>query len=177
MLHTGVRLQYFQKYHCFTKRVKVTKARYSLIQPTQLLIEKCFRLIQANLLTDKELINSQHFGMGMKLSRKDLGCAVVILATKRLIGRSLQLRRKYAGFLLNSIRCIKLITLETQDDLGNGCHTQTTEPYFYEAVYLHVRETLNNVRECVVARFLHDPSNAVAQQVPTGCVSDTVYIW
>ena len=29
-------------------------------------------------------------------------------ATKRLIGRSLQLRRKYAGFLLNSIRCISL---------------------------------------------------------------------
>ena len=49
--HKGVRLQYSQKYHCYTKRVKVTKARYSLIQPTQLLIE-CFRLMQANLLTE-----------------------------------------------------------------------------------------------------------------------------
>ena len=45
--HRVVRLQYFQKYHCYTKRVKVTKTRYSLIQPTQLLIEKCFRLMQA----------------------------------------------------------------------------------------------------------------------------------
>ena len=50
----------------------------------------------------------------MKLSRQDLGSAVVRLATKRLIGKSLQLRRKYAGFLLNSIRCIKSITLKTQ---------------------------------------------------------------
>ena len=50
----------------------MAKARYSLIQPTQLLIEKCFRLIQANLLTDKEMkgnlmeqFNSQHFGVEM----------------------------------------------------------------------------------------------------------------
>ena len=92
--------------------------------------------MQANLLTDKEMngnlmeqFNSQHFGVGMKLSRKDLGSAVVRLATKRLIGRSLQLRRKNAVFLLNSIRCIKSITLKTQ---GKGCHTQTTEPYFYK---------------------------------------------
>lgn len=111
--HRGVRLQYFQKYHCYTKQVKVTKARYSLIQPTQLLIQKCFRLVQANLLTDKEMkgnlmeqFNSQHFGVGVKLSRKDLGNAVVRFASKRLIGRSLQLRRKCAGFLMNTIRCI-----------------------------------------------------------------------
>ena len=42
--------------------------------------------MQANLLTDKgnlmEQFNSQHFGVGMKLSRKDLGSAVVRLATK-----------------------------------------------------------------------------------------------
>ena len=63
-----------------------------------------------------EQFNSQHFGVGMKLSRKDLGSAVVRLATKTktLIGRSLQLRRKYAGFLLNSIMCIESITPKTQ---------------------------------------------------------------
>ena len=61
----------------------------------------------------------------MKLSRKDLGSAVV---TKGLIGRSLQLHRKYAGFLLNSIRCIKSITLNPQDDLGKGCHTKASLP-------------------------------------------------
>ena len=64
----------------------------------------------------------------MKLSTKDLGSAVVRLATKRLIGRSLQLHRKYAGFLLNSIRCIKSITVKPQDDLGKGCHTKASLP-------------------------------------------------
>ena len=124
-----------------------------------------------------EQFNSQHFGVGMKLSKNDLGSAVVRLATKRLIGRSLQLRRKYAGFLLNSIRCIKSITLKTQDDLGKGCHTQTTESYFYEAAYLHVRETLipvNDDGECIVAkgiRFPHDPTIPHTQQVcPRHCI-------
>ena len=50
----GDRLQYFQKYHCHTKRVKMTKARHNLIQSTQLLY---FRLMQANLLTDKRDFN------------------------------------------------------------------------------------------------------------------------
>ena len=154
--HRGVRLQYFQKYHCYTKRVKVTKARYSLIQPTQLLIEKCFRLMQANPLTDKETkgnlmeqYNSQLW-CGNETKYKRFGSPVVRLPTKRLIGRSLQLRRKYAGFLLNSIRRIKSITLKTQDDLGKGCHTKSTEPYFYEAAYLHVRETVIPVNDDVL---------------------------
>ena len=110
----------------------------------------------------------------MKLSRQDLGSTVVRLATKRLIGRSLQLRRKYAGFLLNSIRCIKSITLKTQDDLGKGCHTQSTEPYFYEATYLHVRETLipvNDDGECVVGiRFLHDLTSGAHWVCPRHCI-------
>ena len=151
----------------------MTKTRYSLTQPTQLLVEKCFRLMQANLLTDEEMkgnlmeqFNSQDFGGEITISKKDLGSAVVRLATKRLIRRSLQLRRKYAGFLLKSIRHIKSITLKTQDDFGKGCHTHSTEPYFYEAAYLHVRETLipvNDNGECVVAH-----------QVPTGSVSDAL---
>ena len=77
------------------------------------------------------------------------------LAAKRLVCRSLQLRRKYAGFLLNSIKCIKSIPLNTKHDFGQGCHIQTTEPYFYEAAYLHVRESpipVNDDGQCVVAK-------------------------
>ena len=78
-------------YHPLPLSACMTKTGYSLmIQPMELLIEKCFRLMRANLLTDKEMkgnlmeqFNSQHFGVGIKLSRKDLGSAVVRLATKR----------------------------------------------------------------------------------------------
>ena len=44
------------------------------------------------------------------------------LAAKRLVGRSLQLRRKYAGFLLNSIKCIKSIALNTKDGFAHSDH-------------------------------------------------------
>ena len=65
------------------------------------------------------------------------------LAAKRLVGKSLQLRKKYAGLLLNSIKHAKSIQLEAKSDFGKGCHTRSTEPYFYEAAYLYVRDSLS----------------------------------
>ena len=118
--HCNARLKYFRKYHCYTKRVKLTLARYGLAQLTHLVIDKHFRCMQANLAADSEMkiklmnqFKSEHFGGAVTLSRKDLGSAVVRLAAKRLVGRSLQLRRKYAGFLLNSIKCVKSIQLQS----------------------------------------------------------------
>ena len=72
-----------------------------------------------------------------------------------MVYRSLHLCRKYAGFLLSSIMCIKSLQLNTKDDFGEDCHTQTTEPYYYEATYLYVRESLipvNGDGKCVVAK-------------------------
>ena len=69
----------------------------------------------------------------------------VRLAAKRLVGKSLQLRKRYAGLLLNSIKHAKSIQLEAKSDFGKGCHTRSTEPYFYEAACLYVRDS------CVVA--------------------------
>ena len=54
-----------------------------------------------------------------------------------------QLRKKYAGSLLNSIKHAKSIQLEAKSDFGKGCYTRSTEPYFYEAAYLYVRDSLS----------------------------------
>ena len=59
-----------------------------------------------------------------------LSSAVVRLTAKRLVGKSLQLRKKYAGLLLNSIKHAKSIQLEAKSDFGKGCHTRSTEPFF-----------------------------------------------
>ena len=67
----------------------------------------------------------------------------VRLAAKRLVGKSLQLRKKYAGLLLNSIKHAKSIQLEAKSDFEKGGHTRSTEPYFYEAAYLYVRDSLS----------------------------------
>ena len=39
-----------------------------------------------------------------------------------------QLRKKYAGLLLNSIKHAKSMQLEAKSDFGKGCHTRSTEP-------------------------------------------------
>ena len=134
----------------------------------------------------KELMQQQHFVAPAKLTRKDLSSAVVRLAAKRLVGKSLQLRKKYAGLLLNSIKHVKSIQLEAKSDFGKGCHTRSTEPYFYEAAYLYVRDSpipVNEEGECVVARA-HPESDSAShpesdsatgaghKQVPTGCAQD-----
>ena len=59
-----------------------------------------------------KLMEQQHFVVPTKLTRKDLSRAVVRLAAKRLVGKSLQLRKKYAGLLLNSIKHAKPIQLK-----------------------------------------------------------------
>ena len=87
----------------------------------------------------------------------------VRLAAKRLVGKSLQLRKKYAGLLLNSIKHAKSIQLEAKSDFGKGCHTRSTEPYFYEAAYLYVRDSLSMWmgKESV---WLLEPTLRVTQQ-------------
>ena len=47
-------------------------------------------------------MKQQHLVVPTKLTRKDLSSAVVRLAAKRFIGKSLQLYKKYAGLLLNN---------------------------------------------------------------------------
>ena len=153
-------------------------------------MEKYCRSVLASIQGDSEmkskLMEQQHFVVPTKLTRKDLSSAVVRLAAKRLVGKSLQLCKKYAGLLLNSIKYAKSIQLEAESDFGKGCHTRSTEPYFYEAAYMYVRDSpipVNEEGECVVARA-HPESDSAShpesdsatdaghKQVPTGCAQD-----
>ena len=108
-----------------------------------------------------------------------MGSTVGKLAAKRFVGRSLQLHRKYAGFLLSSIKCVKSLQLNTKDDFGEGCHTQTTEPYFYEATYLYLRESpipVNGDGKCRLGddtvKKCDVPVATGPKKVATGCVPD-----
>ena len=97
----------------------------------------------------KEEFKSLHAGVADTLSRAELEQTVGRLSVKRLVCKALQILRKHAGFLLASIKLIKSITL---NHFGKGCHTSLTEPYFYEAAYLHVRDSpipVNEKGECV----------------------------
>ena len=65
----------------------------------------------------------------------DLEGTVGRLAAQRLVTKALQTRRAKAGSLLASLKYIKSIELKDVKDLGKGCHTRSTELYFYDAAY------------------------------------------
>ncbi|CAI8022425.1 hypothetical protein GBAR_LOCUS13170, partial [Geodia barretti] len=159
------------------------------------MIEQCYRSVNANLLADgkvllklKEEFKSLHAGVADTLSKAELEKTVGRLAVKRLVCKALQIRRKHAGFLLASVKLIKSITLKEHIDFGKGCHTSMTEPYFYEAAYLHVRESpipVNEKGEGIVAKEVpmeagskneegkDAASNSnLSQAGSVGCVSD-----
>ena len=75
----SVRLKYFRKYHCCTKRKPVTKAKYRLAQPTRLVFDQYVNTVKANLRANAEAMSqleetfkAQHGGVAKQLSKDDL---------------------------------------------------------------------------------------------------------
>ena len=62
--------------------------------------------------------------------------AVCRVAAKRLLNKSLQTRREYVGSLLKACRLIKSLKIDGKEDFGEGCHTASTEPYYYDTAYM-----------------------------------------
>ena len=103
--HRSARLRYFRKYHSYTKLKRVTEARYSLAQPNQLSIEKFFRNVQVNILTDREVLvklkeefKSLHAGVADTLSRAELEQTVGRLSVKRLDCKALENMQGFGGY-------------------------------------------------------------------------------
>ena len=78
------------------------------------------------------------------------------IAAKRLLNKALQLRKEHAGALLKTTRAVNGLNITGRDDFGVGCHTTSSEPYFYDSAYRHVQRacavpTDDNGR-CVIAK-------------------------
>ncbi len=61
------------------------------------------------------------------------------IAARRLLNKALQMRKEQAGSLLQSSRAIKSVQIKGSEDFGLGCHTASSEPYFYDSAYQHVK--------------------------------------
>ena len=55
------------------------------------------------------------------------------IAAKRLVNKALQLRKEHAGVLLKTARAVNGLNITVRDDFGEGCHTASSEPYFYDS--------------------------------------------
>ena len=86
----------------------------------------------------------------------DLDKTACKLAARKLVNISLQQRSSSTGTLLASI---KSLTLRGKGDFGEGCHSASTEPYFYEAAYQPVQKDtpipVNEYGQCIVAEKIN----------------------
>ena len=67
------------------------------------------------------------------------GKAVCSVAAKRLVTKVLQVRKEHAGSLLKIVRTVKTMQIKGAEDFGDGCHTASIEPYFYDSAYKPVK--------------------------------------
>ena len=61
------------------------------------------------------------------------------VAAKRLVTEALQVRKEHAGSLLKIVRTVQSMQINGAEDFGEGCHTASTEPYFYDSAYERVK--------------------------------------
>jgi len=56
-----------------------------------------------------------------------------------LLNKLLQNRREYIGSLSKACRLIKSLKIDGKEDLGESCHSASTEPYYYDTAYKLVK--------------------------------------
>ena len=163
----SARIQSFREYHaCHKKDICLIKnAKYILAQPKPADTEIYLKGMQSNLLCNyearSELIKAfkkVHKSLAKQMPRV-LGRTVCRLGARRLLNKALQMRKEHAGYLLNSIRSIKSIQITQREDFGKGCHSMSSEPYFYDSAYQPVKRVtpipINEAGQCVIASEMH----------------------
>ncbi len=133
------------------------RARYILAEPKPDVKELYLKHMQVNMLGDSET----RFELTTAFKKRHatqmprvLGRTVCRLAAKRLLNKTLQVRKEHAGSLLKSTRQIKTIQVQ-REDFGPGCHTVSSEPYFYDSAYQPVKTDsavpIKKDGKCVIA--------------------------
>ena len=62
-------------------------------------------------------------------------------ASRQLLHKVLQLRQNKAGLFLQCTKSIKksICSFESEEDFGERFHTRSSEPFFFESAYCHVK--------------------------------------
>ena len=162
--NNSARLASFRKYHCCHKKkiCALKKAGYNLAVPKPTVKEQYLKYIQANLFVSFEarsqLRNSfkiMHPHIAKNIPRL-LGRTACRLAGKRLLNKVLQVRKMHAGALLKSIRHIKSTHIKRREDFGKGCHSMSTEPYFFDSAYQLIKRgaaiPIDEDGHCIIAK-------------------------
>ena len=73
-----------------------------------------------------------------------------------LLNKALQIRREHAGSLLQAARLVQTMELTDKNDIREGCHMASTEPFFYDSAYKLVKREyalpIDTNGRCVIAK-------------------------
>ena len=137
------------------------RSRYALAEPKCSVIEVHVKKIQHQLLANAgaKLKLVEAFKKQSKTTAKRLPKCMIktvgLIAAKKLCNKALQLYKEHAGTLLKTTRAVQKLNIKGRDDFGEGCHTTTSEPYYYDSAYHPVRRPsaipVNEDGTCVVA--------------------------
>ena len=104
----------------------------------------------------------EHADLAKRMS-KGMSKAVCKIAAKKILNKTLQMRKEYVGSLLKAIRLIKRLDIKVKEDFGEGCHTTSSEPYYYDEAYqLIKRDTaipVDHNGKCVIAKVISKSDN------------------
>ena len=115
--------------------------RYVLSEPTLIQKKAYMKELQSKLLADAEAKSKliESFKKQQTVVKRVTGKAVCSVAAKRLVTKALQVCKEHAGSLLKTVRTVQSMQIKGAEDFGEGCHTASTEPYFYDSAYEPVK--------------------------------------
>ena len=160
------KLKFYKKFYAKHREEICTsrRDRYALAEPK---LEFYVKEMQRHLLNDSgarnELMEAFKTQYKSAANRKVMIKAVCRIAAKRLLNKALQLRKEHAGALLKTTRAVNSIDIKCRDDFGEGCHTASSEPYFYDSAYQLVQRAyaipIDENGRCVVAKEIGGSEN------------------
>ena len=117
--------------------------RYRLTEPKRRVKDLYANVTQRNLVLDNKArievvkVVRQRFPIVVKqnlVSR--IACGY---AARRLVNKSLRVRKEHAGNLLKATRDITRLSIKGEKDFGDTIHTASSEPYFHDSAYQQVQ--------------------------------------
>ena len=115
--------------------------KYALSEPKSVIKDAYIKDLESHLLGNTKVKSNliKSFKKQQTVVKRVTGKAVCSVAAKRLVTKALQVRKEHAGSLLKIVRTVQSMQIKGAEDFGEGCHTASTEPYFYDSAYEPVK--------------------------------------
>ena len=117
--------------------------RYRLAEPKRRVKDLYANVTQRNLVLDNkariEVVKVVRQRFPIVVKRNLVSRIACGYAARRLVNKSLRVRKEHAGNLLKVTREITRLSIKGEKDFGDTIHTASSEPYFHDSAYQQVQ--------------------------------------